>query len=66
MLAKDQKKFMLTDSPTYSLWFERFIRGMHNRMGDDIRPDEGVDIDLLHGMLDILKSLLGTHQGKSG
>ena len=55
VLAKEEKKLMLTDSPTYSLWFERFIRGMHNRMGDDIRPDEGVDIDLLHHMLNTLK-----------
>ena len=58
VLAKEEKKLMLTDSPTYSLWFERFIRGMHNRMGDDIRPDEGIDIKLLHGMLKTLKKCM--------
>ena len=58
VLAKEEKKLMLTDSPTYSLWFERFIRGMHNRMGDDIRPDKGVDIKLLHHMLNTLEECL--------
>ena len=55
VLAKDNRKLMLTDSPTYSLWFERFVRGMHNRMGDDIRQDLEVDIKLLHHMLEKLK-----------
>ena len=66
VLAKEEKKLMLTDSPTYSLWFERFIRGMHNRMGDDIRPDEGVDIELLHYMLNTLQECLDNTEDAGG
>ena len=57
-LAKEETKLMLADSPTYSLWFERFIRGMHNRMGNDIWPDEGVGNNLLHHMLNTLQQYL--------
>ena len=55
VLSKEEKKLTLIDSPTYSICFERFIRGLHNRMGDDIRPDETVNIKLLHHILDRLQ-----------
>jgi hypothetical protein len=35
------------DSPTYSEWFERFKTGCHKRMGDDIRPDRALSIEVL-------------------
>ena len=58
VLVKKEKKLILTDSLTYSMWFERFIRGLHNMMGDDIKPDRAVDIKLLHHMLDTLQECL--------
>ena len=34
VMAKDTRKIYVTSCPSYSLWFERFIVGMHKRMGD--------------------------------
>jgi hypothetical protein len=34
VLAKDTTKIYVTKCPGYCLWFERFVRGMHSRMGD--------------------------------
>jgi hypothetical protein len=31
----------------YGLWFNRFTLGCHSRMGDDIRPDKAMAIELL-------------------
>jgi hypothetical protein len=33
-LAKDMRKMMVTTCPTYGDFFERFVHGMHKRMGD--------------------------------
>ena len=60
VLAKDNRKLMLTDNPTYNLWFERFVRGIHNPMGDDIRQDLSVDVKVLHHMLEKTKRGTGT------
>ena len=34
-------------TPMYGLWFARFTLGCHSRMGDDIRPDKAMSIELL-------------------
>ena len=52
--TKEEKKLILTDNPTYSMWFERFVRGLHTRMGDDIKPAGAIYIKLLHRMLETL------------
>jgi hypothetical protein len=36
-----------TNTSVYSLWFDRFIVGCHVRMGDDIRSDRSMCIELL-------------------
>jgi hypothetical protein len=36
-----------SSSPTYSEWFERFKIGCHKRMGDDIRPDRALSIEVM-------------------
>ena len=38
MLANDDNNKMLTNIPTYRLWSEKFMKGMHNRIGGGIRP----------------------------
>jgi hypothetical protein len=47
VMAKDTVKTFVTKCPTYSLWFERFIKGMHSRMGDDRRPDAAISTDVM-------------------
>ncbi len=39
VMAKDVRKMTVTKCPTYGLWFEKFMRGCHKRMGEIIKPD---------------------------
>ena len=47
-MAKDTRKTYVTSCPSYSLWFERFIVGMHKRMGDVVHQDKAVTLEVLH------------------
>jgi hypothetical protein len=38
--------------PCGSLWFSRFMTGLRYRMGQDWRPNYGMDISLLHAVID--------------
>ena len=38
VMARDLKKTFVTSCPTYGLLFERFMVGMHKRMGDEVPP----------------------------
>ena len=40
-------RYNFSESPMYGLWFDRFKDGCHSRMGDDIRPDKAMGIELL-------------------
>jgi len=47
-MAKDIRKTTVTDSPTYGLWYERFMLGCHKRMGEILKQDLGVSIEVMH------------------
>jgi len=47
VMAKDTRKLVVTKCPTYGEFFERFTKGMHKRMGEDIRPDKAISIQLM-------------------
>jgi hypothetical protein len=51
VMAKDQAKLFVTRCPTYSMWFERFVKGMHSRMGDDRRPDAALSTDMMREIM---------------
>jgi hypothetical protein len=40
-------RWSLSSTPMYGIWFDRFKLGCHSRMGDDIRPDKAMSIELL-------------------
>ena len=40
-----------TCCPVYGEWYSRFMQGLHERTGDDVRPDLGVSIEVLHECL---------------
>ena len=44
IMARDTNKLFATASPTFSLWFERFMGGAHKRMGDQTNPDLALPI----------------------
>ena len=52
VMAKDTTKIYVTQCPTYSLWFERFTRGLHVRMGDDRRPDSAISVRLMNVLME--------------
>jgi len=47
VLAKDVRKMTVTKCPTYGEFFERFMRGMHKRMGEITRPDRAISFDIM-------------------
>ena len=51
VMAKETKKLLATTNPVYGIWYENFMKGLHERMGDDYRPDLAISIDLLHALL---------------
>jgi hypothetical protein len=51
VMARDTMKTFVTKCPTYCLWFERFVKGMHSRMGDDTRPDVAISIEVMISLM---------------
>jgi hypothetical protein len=41
------ERWNFSATPMYGLWFNRFKDGCHSRMGDDIRPDKAMSIELI-------------------
>jgi len=54
VMARDTMKTFLTHCPTYSLWFERFMKGMHSRMGDIHRPDLAISKPVMLQIMNLL------------
>lgn len=54
VMARDTMKTYITHCPTYSLWFEKFMKGMHSRMGDDHRPDLAFSREVMHQIMNLL------------
>ena len=55
VLARDVRKTYVTSCPAYSLWFERFMIGMHKRMGDEVRQDKAVTLAVIHKLMEGLE-----------
>lgn len=52
----DRTKYFLTDSPTQSLFFERFSRGCLCRMGQIVKQDWAIPLPVVHALLETLES----------
>ena len=50
-MARDTIKTYVTECPTHSFWFERFMKGVHSRMGDDHRPDAAISVNVMHALM---------------
>jgi hypothetical protein len=51
VMAQNTTKIWVTDCPSYSYWFERFMRGVHKRMGEEVRSDFALSVRVVHKML---------------
>jgi hypothetical protein len=47
VMAKDTRKLTVTKCPTYGEFFERFVRGLHKRMGEIVRLDRALSVEIL-------------------
>jgi hypothetical protein len=47
VMAKDTRKLVVTKCPTYGEFFERFVKGMHKRMGEIVKPDQALSIAVM-------------------
>ena len=52
VMVRDMAKLFHSSCPSHSEWFERFCKGMHERMGDKVMQDLGVSIELMHKLMD--------------
>jgi hypothetical protein len=55
----DKAKHYLNDCPTHSLWFERFTRGCLSRMGQIVKQDRAVSLELMHALSSLLEEEWG-------
>ena len=51
VMAKDTAKIYSTNCPTYTLWFERYMKGLHHRMGDNRRPNTAIGSRLMKAII---------------
>ena len=56
VLARDIRKTYVISCPTYTLWFERFMSGMHKRMGDAVKQDNAITLDAIHRLVECLEA----------
>lgn len=54
VMAKDDKKMMVTTCPTRSLWYERFSRGAKLRIGVIRKQNYALTEEMVHRLLDVL------------
>ena len=54
--AYEKSKMWISKVPTHSFWFNRFMAGIHKRVGEIKRQDEPVTIDVLHAVDALLEA----------
>jgi hypothetical protein len=52
----DRAKHTRTDSPTQSLFFERFCQGCVRRMGQEVRQNWAIPLSVIQGLLEVLEA----------
>jgi hypothetical protein len=50
----DKAKYFLNNCPTHSTWFEKFSKGCLSRMGQVVKQDRAISLDLMHAFLGLL------------
>jgi hypothetical protein len=51
VMAQNTTRIWVTTCPSYGYWFERFMKGVHKRMGEEVRSDFALSIQVLHRIL---------------
>ena len=56
-MNSDGTSARVSNSPTNSVWFNRFMMGMHKRMGDVNKPDMAVDRYVIRGCFEVAQDI---------
>ncbi len=54
VMAYEMQKLITTPCPTYRYWYQRFSAGMHKRMGDVVKSDYAVTLEITKELLEQL------------
>jgi hypothetical protein len=54
VMVKEMQKSYVTANPVKSQWYERFLLGMHKRMGDSVKQDEAISIEQMLALMEII------------
>jgi hypothetical protein len=55
VMVRDMLKSYVTSNPIKSQWYERFLLGMHKRMGDKVKQDEAISIEQMVALMDVFE-----------
>ena len=55
VMVKDTSKMSISTCETDGLFFEKFTRGCHKRMGDIVKPDRALSVDILVEIFSLLE-----------
>jgi hypothetical protein len=50
--VRDTVKMSQTSCPTFGTWYEKFGLGLHKRMGDVVRQDQAISIEVMLALMD--------------
>ena len=64
--AYEKGKLWISECPTHSFWFGRFMEGIHRRVGELVKQDEPISIELLVAVLDLLETRWQREMSKPG
>ena len=53
VMTRDARNTYVTSCPSSSLWFERFIVGIHKRMEDKDHQDKAVTLEVIHKLMQL-------------
>jgi hypothetical protein len=53
--GSEGKKYIISGDCVFHHWFNRFMRGMHNRIGDNVQQDLGLTADLMVKLVERLE-----------
>jgi len=59
LVGRDTTKLFLTESPTQSIFFERFATGCKRRMGQEVRQDLAISLEVMHALMQELEKDCG-------
>jgi hypothetical protein len=48
VMAQNTSKIWVTNCPSYGYWFERFMRGVHKQIGEEVCSDHALSVKVLH------------------